>query len=173
MARLTIPEEYVAGLAQIVALPDNTIHQLATVLAESPVSLDIKTATSLIAEKVPTIPNKDARRILAALLSLYSLRAYSETETDEFINDIVGAMKRSKHPDLALGDSDSRFRDKLNRLLGSKTLATASKAVFIQHEHEHTLCTARIFTDAPRVQRGPGFVTSRSSHNAHAQARLS
>jgi hypothetical protein len=30
-------------------------------------------------------------------------------------------------------------------------LTTATKAVVIQHEHEHTLCTLRIFTDARPV----------------------
>jgi hypothetical protein len=151
MPQLTIPEDYVAGLAQIVALPDAVINELTSALAESPASLDIKAATSSISGKVLTIPQKDIRRILATLLSLYSLRAFRETETDDFIDDIVRAMKRSKRPELALADSDNRFRDRLKRLLGFSAFATASKAVFLQHEHEHTLCTARIFTDARPV----------------------
>jgi hypothetical protein len=98
MAQLTIPEEYVSGLAQIVSLPNEVIDELASALAESPTSLDVQAATSLISAKVPAVPNKDLRRILAALLSLYSVRAFSEAAAEDFLDEVARAMKRTRRP---------------------------------------------------------------------------
>ena len=152
MPQLRIPDEYVPGLGQIVALPDGVIDGLTSALMESPASLDIKVATSSVSKKIPQIPPKDLRHIIATILSLYSIRASREMETGIFIEEIVRAMKRSNRPELALVDSEEpRFRDRLQRLLSFRALSTASKAVFLQHEHEHALCTARIFTDARPV----------------------
>ena len=154
--QLTIPEEYAAGLAHLVSLPDEAIHELTLALGESSASLDVKDAnavTSLISTRVPSIPTRDLRRVMASLLSLYSVRASSEVSTDEFVEDIVRAMKRSKRTDLSLDkpDIDRNFKSRLKTLLASSALTTASKAIVIQHEHEHTLCTLRIFTDARPV----------------------
>ena len=112
MPQLTIPEQYVVGLAQIVSLNDEVIDELASALAKSPTSLDIRAATSLVSSRVPAVSNKDLRHILTALLSLYSVRAFSEVGTDDFVDDITRAMKRSKRPELALDDSEigNRFR---------------------------------------------------------------
>lgn len=156
MPQLTIPEEYTAGLAQLITLPDETILELTSALAESSASLDVRDAnavTSLISSKVPSIPTRDLRLVMAALLSLYSVRASSEVPTDEFLEDVIRAMKRSRRPNLSLEDPDidRRFRKRFKTLLDLNALATASKAVVIQHEHEHTLCTLRIFTDARPV----------------------
>jgi hypothetical protein len=156
MAQLTIPEEYTAGLAQLVALPDEAIHELTLALAKSPASLNVKDSgavTSFISAKVPSIPTRDLRRVMAALLSLYSVRARSEVPTDEFLEDIVLAMKRSRRPDLSLDEPNlaRNFQNRLKTLLALSPITTATKAVFIQHEHEHTLCTLRIFTDARPV----------------------
>jgi hypothetical protein len=150
MAQLKIPDEYAPGLAQIVSLPDEAIRELGSALEESPPSLEVKAVTSFVAAKMPAMSSKDLNRILVALLSLYSVRAVSEAGTDEFVDDISQAMKRSRRPELGLNDPDieRRFRDRLKRLLDFSALKTASKAEFLQHEYEHSLCAARIFTDA-------------------------
>lgn len=149
MARLTIPDQYAPGLAQIASLPDSALQEILSALAVSPPLLDVKSATALISSKVPTISNKHIRNFLVALLSLYSLRAVRQLDSEELAADISRAMKRSGRPELALdSETEERFRKRLSLLLGFKTLMTASKAVFLKHEHEHTLCNARIFTDA-------------------------
>ena len=156
MPQLTIPEEYATGLAHLVALPEEAIRELTLALAESPASLNVRdtnAVTSLVSARVPSIPTKDLRRVMATLLSLSSVHVSTEISIDEFLDDIVQAMKRSKRPDLSLDDPaiDRRFRNRLKPLLKLSTLTTASKAIAIQHEHEHTLCTLRIFTDARPV----------------------
>ena len=149
-SQLTIPEQYTSGLAQIASLPDSAIQEITSALATSPPMFDIKEATALISQKSPSLPNKDVRAILVVLLSLYSLRAVRQTDTDELVADISRAMKRSRRPELTL-EGEERFRARLKSLLGFGALMTTSKAVFLQHEHEHTLCHARIFTDARPV----------------------
>jgi len=156
MPRLTIPDEYVQGLAQLISLPDEAIRELTIALAESQVSLDVKDSsagTSLISSKIPSIPTKDLRHIIATLLSLYNVRASSDVPIETFLEDVVAAAKRSRRPELSLDtpDKDRTFRSRLKALLALSALTTASKAIVIQHEHEHTLCTARIFTDARPV----------------------
>lgn len=156
MPQLTIPEEYVAGLGHIVVLPDEAIRELTAALSESQAALDITDpsgVTSLISGKVPAIPTKELRPIMAALLSLYVVHGASEVSAEQFLNDVMRAMKRSRRPELAIDDPniDKKVRDRLKALLGLGALTAASKAVVLQHDHEHTLCTARIFTDARPV----------------------
>lgn len=156
MPNLTIPDEYTAGLGHLMALPDEAVRELTRALIESSASVDVRDAnavTSLISAKVPSIATRDLRHVMATLLSLYSVRASSEVPTDEFLEDVVRAMNRSGRPNLSLDDPDiSRsFRNRLKTLLDLNALTTASKAVVIQHEHEHALCTLRIFTDARPV----------------------
>src|SRR6266478_2557698 len=110
MAELRIQDEYTRGLAQIVSLPDEAIHELASALAESPPSLDVKAVTSFVSKKVRIISSKDLSHFLIALLSLYSVRASSETGVDEFVDDISRAMERSGRPELALNDPDIEVR---------------------------------------------------------------
>jgi hypothetical protein len=156
MPQLTIPEEYIAGLAQIITLPDPAISELSLALSESPTSSNItdpSAVTSLISAKVSAIPTKELRRIMAALLSLYAVRGSAEIPADQFLDDIVRAMKRSGRTELALSDSsiEKNFRNRLQTLLALRILTTASKAMLLQREHEHALCVARIFTDARPV----------------------
>lgn len=137
------------------SLADDAIHELTTALAGSQ-TLDVKdsnTVTSLISAKVSSISSKDLRRIMATLLSLYSVRASAEVAVPDFVDDVIHAMTRSKRPGLSLHDPESerKFRSRLAQLLTVGSIAAASKAVVIQHEHEHTLCTSRIFTDARPV----------------------
>lgn len=157
MAQLRIPEEYAGGLGLIATLPDDAVGELAIALTgETLPSLDAKNAnrsTGLISAKVPSIPIKDLRQIVATILSLYSVLVTSDVSVDDFVNDIIEAMRRSKRPDFSLQDPESppRVQKRLKSLLGSNALTIAAKAVAIQHEHEHTLCTLRIFTDARPV----------------------
>jgi hypothetical protein len=156
MRRLTIPDEYVGGLAQLVTLSDQAISELRAALAETQASLDVKDSSagaSLISSKISSIPTKDLRRIMASLLSLYTVRANSDISMDDFVEDVVQAMKRSRHPELSLKtpEIDQAFRNRLGALLAVRALTIASKGVVIQHDHEHTLCTLRIFTDVRPV----------------------
>ena len=153
MAQLRIPDEYAPGLAQILSLSDEAIGELATALGESPPSLDVKAVSSFVSQKVSAIPSRDLTRILVALLSLYSVRAVDEAGADDFVADVSRAMRHSGRAELAFKDSDAEklFKQRLKRLLEFSALKVASKAVFLQHEHEHSLCTARIFTDARPV----------------------
>jgi len=90
---------------------------------------------------------------MASLLSLSSVRVSSEVPIENFLDDVVRAMKRSERRELSFEspDGDRNFRNRLKTLLSLNVLTTASKAVVIQHDHEHTLCTLRIFTDARPV----------------------
>ncbi|HJZ12926.1 MAG TPA: hypothetical protein VJ521_12285 [Acidobacteriota bacterium] len=146
---LNIPDQYAPGLAEIASLPDAEIHAIVSSLQGSPPLLDVKSATALISSKTPSISNRELRNFLVALLSLYSLRAVRQLNTDDLVEEIIKAMRRSRKPELVLdAEKENRFRERLRMLLGFEALTTASKAVFLQHEHEHPFCHARIFTDA-------------------------
>jgi hypothetical protein len=127
MPNLTISEEYSIGLAQLATLPEEAIHELTLALTESPSSLSIRNAdavTSLVSAKVPSIPAQNLRHIIATLLSLHLIRASAEMCGDEFVENVVQAMKRSRRPDLSLDDAtiDRNFRNRLRTLLGSGVL---------------------------------------------------
>jgi hypothetical protein len=151
MPQITIPEEYIGGLAHFLALPDTAFKELMSVLAQnSNINVrDPSATTALISAKVPSLQTKDLRHMMATLLSLSSVYVHSDAPVDEFVSDMVRAMKRTKRPDLSLDgpEVETNFKSRLTSVLTVGTLAIAAKAIVLQHEHEHTLCTVRIFTD--------------------------
>jgi hypothetical protein len=91
-----------------------------------------------------------------------------EADIDDLSDNLSRAMKRSGKPELNLDkESGERFRQRLKTLLGFPALMAASKAIFLQHEHEHTLCHARIFTDARPIYGDDPQITPSAAAITH------
>lgn len=150
MAQLRIPEEYVPGLVQIIKMPDPTVEELSAALSRLPPSLNTKSISKTVSEKIKGVPEKDLRRIVRTLVSLYSVHASSKATFSDFVDDILAAMARSDNRELASADKE-KTAVRLRRLLSSDALKLASKGLFLRIEHERVFCSARILTDSRTV----------------------
>ncbi len=155
LATLTIPPRYAAGMAKIISLPDDSIEEIATALSEVTPSLDLKALASEVSSRVKSVARADISRIVRLVVSLYSARAYSDPSSssiDEFVDDICEALSRSGRKELEVTEENKeRVKGRLRRMLSLEALDVASKALSLQHEHEHVYCNARILTDARPV----------------------
>jgi hypothetical protein len=150
MAQLRIPEDYAPGLVQIIKMSDTTVEELSAALARLPPSLNTKSISKTLSEKIKGVSEKDLRRIVRTLVSLYSVHASSKSTFSDFVEDIIAAMARSDNRDLANADK-KEVGARLTKLLNSDALKLASKGLFLRVEHERVLCSARILTDSRTV----------------------
>jgi len=149
MTELTIPEVYAPGLAQIITLPDEAIDSLCSALDKTSEPVKVKSLASDISEQI-SVPKADLRNIIRTLISLYSLQSAQDASPQELAKDIARAAQRSGRPELVIADMD-RLAGRLVRLLGFTGLRIASKAIALENDYEHSLCRARILTDARPV----------------------
>lgn len=152
MALVRIPETYVGSLGKIIVLPDNSRKELLSALSELPPTLDARGITSRVTASVKSLSEDAVRAIVRLLISLYSVRVYSESPVDEFVEDLCTGMEQSRHKELRLSkEQRDPFKAFMTKLLSAEGFNIASKAVYLQHEHEHILCNARILTDVRPV----------------------
>lgn len=149
MEMLRIPDRYVAGLAAIARLSDGSARELLSVLSEAPVSLEADAVSADIAKRLTSVSAEETRDIIRTLLSLYSLRAHSESSLEDFVGDVFQAMARSQRKEIALrSEEQEAFKQRLASLLSVDTLGLSSKALDLKQEYANTFCHARILTDA-------------------------
>jgi hypothetical protein len=132
---LAIPRKDRDGLAIWRDMPDAIFDALLAGIERSPGS------TPSSANLSPD----DSERAMDALTTMYTIRAFNEVETEEFIGDVCEALL--EYGDLRAAD-EAKFRERLARLLDIEALNIAAKGAALQTEHEHLFCSARVLTDA-------------------------
>ncbi|PYV21424.1 MAG: hypothetical protein DMG27_20845, partial [Acidobacteria bacterium] len=127
---LTIPSRHVLGFAKIISLPDEPMNALFTALSEVSPSLDLKSVASAVASRVESVPRAEINRIVRAILSLYSARAYPDvpsSSADDFVDDIWEAMSQSGRKELLVTEENKdRIKARLKRLLSLEALNVVS-----------------------------------------------
>jgi hypothetical protein len=162
MALLTIPEQYQPGLALLLNSNDKTIETLIVSLRNMPPILTIHSRIAAKLGMVDSIEPEQLSQILDAVLSLYSLRAYTDVSPAELANDIAESMLASDEPGLhAPAKRMTRFRDALVELLQIENLSVGAKALDLLTEHERAYHEARVVTDVRPIfgddlTSGPG-----------------
>ena len=138
MAELSIPKSDRAGLAILRDMPDSALNTLLLEVGRSPATVPT----------VPNLPPSDAEKAMDALNTMYTIRAFSEVSTEEFIADVCEALR--EYNELKPSE-EPVFRERLARLLDIEAFSIAAKAASLQSEHEHLFCSARVLTDARPV----------------------
>ena len=118
-------------------MPDATLNAL---ILEIERSADPPSITNLSPD--------DTKQAVDALSTMYTIRAFNEVPTQEFIDDVCNALR--EYEELTSTD-EPNFRERLARLLDIESLNVAAKGAALQSEHEHVFCSARILTDARPV----------------------
>lgn len=155
MEPLTIPARHIAGMEILFSMPDDAMEELVAMLSGPFSSLHIKPIASAVAARVKSIERPDVNKLVSAIISLYTVRTYSDvrtSSTDEFVEEICGAMNRSGSKRLAITDDNrKRVEERLKKILSLDAFNIASKAMTLRFEHQRVFCAARILTDARPV----------------------
>jgi hypothetical protein len=140
------------------------MKELLAALSETAPSYNVKAVASAVASRAKSIPREDVSRMIRAVISLYSARAYSGSSINEFVDDICQAMEQSGRKELAIPkEKEKLVSERVKKLLSFEAFDVASKAMGLQSEHEHVYCKGRIMTDArpvfgPNPETGPNAV---------------
>ena len=158
MPVLSIPEQFQPGLARLRDVSEETALQLFASLeaASRECSSDSLSAEEL--RSVAGLSSSDAQTILNCLTFLYRVRASSDATVPEFVTDVCDAMRYGVGSRYRLSEESlPSFRERMTKFLSLEAMNVLSKAVNLRYEHEHSLCNARILTDARPVFGGdPG-----------------
>ena len=148
MARLVIPEEYKGGMTTLLELKDAPIQELISALESAPLAMNYRTLSERVAPQVASIPREDVEEILEILVSLYVVRTSADVPVPEFIIDLCEAMDESGDESLQIpSEKRDNFSQRLINLFSINALSVAAKARSVLVDHEHALCSARMFTD--------------------------
>jgi hypothetical protein len=135
---LTIPKTDRDGIAILREMPNDTLSLFLSKVEKSPYVVPV----------VSGLSPQDAEQAFDSLNTMYTIQAFNEVSTDEFIDDVCEALQA--HGELGSAQ-ESPFRERLARLLDIEALGVAAKGASLQSEHEHLFCSARVITDARPV----------------------
>lgn len=158
MSNLTIPNEYRSGLSKLLRLNRESIPELVNALREAPLKFYRTDLSSAIKDKVRSVPPDDLNEIVESLWSLEYVRASSDVDMDQFLDDLHEAVVREKVAPTTLDRADLEAR--VRPLLEASSISTPAKGRSLLMEGR-TYCRARVLTDirpvfdSDDVVRGP------------------
>jgi hypothetical protein len=149
---LRIPPEHQRGLQKLYELSDESAAELllSIQLAAGKEESDRLTLSTL--SEIRGLPRKQEGEILDTISSLYRVRATADVSFEEFVSDICDSLRSPDSKDFRLPkEGVERFAKRLSKFLSVEALNRAVKATILRYEHERTLCSVRILTDARPV----------------------
>jgi hypothetical protein len=149
MASLRLPEPLINGLLKLLALSDESFHELISVVESAPLSIkQHRVFDEQILSNVRTIPNDDAKSIAEATFALHIGFNATATPLETFIEDITQALKEAKPDSTDLtGETLERLKGRLTQILSINSAKLIAKAHEVLLEHHRTFSEARILTD--------------------------
>jgi hypothetical protein len=149
---LRIPEQHVPALAAICKLSDESVEQLITALSSTSTEPRPEDMAARIAEHVPSITPETLVEIIRIIYTIYGVREFSESEPEEFLDDLMDGIFRSELSPRPSGpaicsDDEPRIRERFQRLLGIESLSMLSKAIILQRDGERLYCESKILSD--------------------------
>lgn len=152
----SIPAPYKAGFAKIKGLSSADFDSLVKALEKATPTGGLKGLTSAVVQHVLTLKREDIEDILRTLFSLSVLLTDEETPLPENISRLSSAMQATGTPELSLTEQQKvEFENKLERLLGIRTVALTSKVRRLELEYPKTFHEAVILTDMRPVFEKP------------------
>jgi mRNA-degrading endonuclease YafQ of YafQ-DinJ toxin-antitoxin module len=149
MSALTIPEQYERGITNIKNLSDSDTDKVLQALkAAGPEAKSVEIVNSL-GPMLKQLSEDDVNKLVEAIYSLYFLRAHSEVDIDEFVNDVAEAISESENKELRVSESNelTRLKTKFKALLSVQPISTHSKAHGLRTDFANIFWDAKIITD--------------------------
>jgi len=152
---LKLPLDEQVGLAKLQALSDEVAAGLLSAISSAAMKADTDGLAVADLAEISGLSKIDANQILETLVSLYHVRAYAEVELDEFVTDVSESMESAGRKDFPVQKGAiQRFRGRLARFLGLEDVDRAAKSSVLRYEHERTVHSLRILTDARPIFGG-------------------
>jgi hypothetical protein len=151
MARLTIPESDQEGILSLLTLDNLSVEAISRALAGTPASASTKMLTASIAtsrtgKAMQRFSANQMYGALRALRSLYGVRSDLEVPLDEFVDDLMLAIKEISPRPISKTRAPA-FKKKLLKLLGVERVQTYANVQNIKQSDERVYCKAKIYTD--------------------------
>src|ERR1700676_5452011 len=93
MPDLTVPEQHARGFSRIIGLSADESDRVEKALSQAQ-SINLKELTDLVVTALPLLTREEAREIVDALLSLYSLRTAIDMKIDSFVAALLEAAQQ-------------------------------------------------------------------------------
>lgn len=152
MSDLIIPPEHQRGLQKLYALSEQSVSDLWEVLRNAAREEESESLAISKLTKISELPQTDQADIVDTIVSLYKVRASADVSTEEFVADICDFLQSSESKEFRLPQGKvGLISDRLKKFLSIDALDRAAKATILRYEHERTLCSLRILTDARPV----------------------
>jgi hypothetical protein len=148
MAKLELPTEFHEGLASIINLSDEAFDKLVSALVSAPPALKPSILAANTASQIDIIPKEDITGIVEIVVSLHVVYSSADVTESEFLNDLCDALNETDAPELKLDDAGhEKFKQRLSRLLATKSLDVVSRGQSLQIDYDHRFCRGRVLTD--------------------------
>ncbi len=147
MPKLSVPEAYRSGIADIGRLSEEAFGQLFAALQKAPEFNDSKELSAWISSRVTAVPPETQDAILMSITSMTRARDTGNTTPSVFASDVWEALERLS-PQHLEGIDQSLFETRVASLLEQTPIdLPATKADDLKGEVERNYCDARILTD--------------------------
>ncbi len=147
MPKLSVPEAYRSGIADIGKLSEEAFDQLFAALRKAPEFNDSKELSAWISNEVSAVPPPTRDVILRSITSMTRARETGNTTPSVFASDVWEALERLS-PEHIEGIDQNVFENRVARLLEQTPIdLPAAKADDLKGEVERNYCDARILTD--------------------------
>jgi hypothetical protein len=151
VARISIPDSVQNGILILSSFDDPSVEAIVRALAGTPASASTKALTASIAtsqagKALQRLSATETYEALRALRSLYGVRSDLEISLDEFVDEIIFAI-RDISPKAISKPRGIEIKKKLVRLLGVEKVQNYAKIQNIKRSDERIYCKAKIYTD--------------------------
>jgi len=112
-----------------------------------------KSAGSSHPPAVANVSETDASEILETIIELSQVRANADVSVEEFVSDICDFLRSPDSKEFRVSDEKeiARIASRLRQVLTNEKLTVEAKASVLRYDHEKTMCSLRILTDARPV----------------------
>jgi hypothetical protein len=150
---LNIPPNVQRGLRKLLSLSD---EQTAELMALIDAAARKAFPASASGSDMPTATNvneTDASEILETIIELTQVRVNADVSVEEFVSDICDFLRSADSKEFRVSEEKevARIASRLRQVLTNEKLTLEAKATVLRYEHEKTLCSLRILTDARPV----------------------
>ena len=144
---LTVPKEYVGGIARIKSLTPEEVDAVVRALERATTGTDPE-LFSLLHPILPSLKTKELRELIEALRSLYGARTGMDFPAEQFASELIAAI-RVREDDLGVSEPSEleRLETTFRRILSVHPLSMMAKVRDLLYEYENTFCDARVITD--------------------------
>lgn len=152
MASLRVPKKHHKGLEKFFRFSEEGFNIFMSGIADMEMTLNTKEVLEEAVSDIDDIPVNEVQSISSAIHSLTLAKATSETDSKEFISELVQAIGENSELASLINDVGiETIKSRLEMLFRIAPLSIAAKANSIMYEYENIYYKSRAVTDVRPV----------------------